>query len=191
MTLLEKARDFVDSEKYLKDFLDLLNDRRYETMHLYECDPPYSIPPSVSDAIWDPVFGVIQIHVNGYDIKILNRLVSRILHSYNDIFSHGSTAHYRLTINDFTSLRTLDEAFSDEFIKNVKHHFLIIDYDVNLSSSFRSTFEQTQLVPFLKTIIQHEKVLLINRSRLRSTADDLPITTFQFYSGIAEDPRWT
>lgn len=185
MTLLDQAREFMDSEKYLKDFLNLLDDRCYEPLHAYEDDPPYRLHYPVYEAITEPIHGVIQINMNGSDPDVLGRIVSTIIHRYNNIYSHGSTAHYRLTISDTVTLSELNKAFSDEFITKVKHHLLIIDYSAEMSSSFQSIFEQTYLVPFLKVILQHEKVLLINHKQARFNTDELPISTFQFYSGIA------
>jgi hypothetical protein len=95
--------------------------------------------------------------MNGNDEDILNRTISKILHLYNGTFIHGSTAHYRLSISNYTNLNTLNDAFSDEFINNIKHHLLIIDYTAKMNPAFRSTFEQSQLIPFLKSLIKHEK----------------------------------
>jgi hypothetical protein len=190
MTLLDQAREFMDSEKYLKDFLNLLDDRCYEPLHLYEHDFPFFLPNAVQHAVDEPTHQVIQVHMNSYDNDIFGRTISSMLHRYNSAFSHGSTGHYQLSISDATSLSDLNDAFSDAFIKNVKHHLLIVDYSANMNPAFGSTFEHTHLIPFLKTILQHESVILINRNRLRFTAEDLPMTTFQFYTGIAEDQRW-
>jgi hypothetical protein len=49
-TLLDQAREFLDSVKYLKDSLNLLDDRCYEPLHLFEHYRPFILPNAVQDA---------------------------------------------------------------------------------------------------------------------------------------------